>query len=249
MIFNQQEFDVRCEWGPQGVSMLAPISDVIIIIDVFSFCTCVEIGVGRGALIYPFQSQGESAQIFADSVGAILASHRREISDYSLSPASFLSIPNGTRIVLPSPNGSLLSTTAGPTPVLAGCLRNAFAVAAAATKFGKKIGVIPAGERWKTDGSLRPCLEDILAAGAILRHLPGALSPEARMAVSVFNGFQSSLESHLRQSSSAKELMEQGFIEDVILASMLDVSTSVPFLKDHSYFSQFKLDSPDLITP
>jgi hypothetical protein len=28
---DQAEFDIRCEWGPQGVEMLAPISDVVII--------------------------------------------------------------------------------------------------------------------------------------------------------------------------------------------------------------------------
>ncbi len=37
MTFDQSEFDVRCEWGENGVSQLAPMSDVVIIVDVLSF--------------------------------------------------------------------------------------------------------------------------------------------------------------------------------------------------------------------
>ncbi|MEO1146213.1 MAG: hypothetical protein AAFY26_11535 [Cyanobacteria bacterium J06638_22] len=78
---------------------------------------------------------------------------------YSLSPASLLSIPQGTRLVLPSPNGSTLSLATGATLTIVGCLRNARAVASAARRYGSKITVIPAGERW-SDRSLRPALED-----------------------------------------------------------------------------------------
>ena len=36
MTFNQCEFDIRCEWGENGVHQLAPISDAVIIVDVLS---------------------------------------------------------------------------------------------------------------------------------------------------------------------------------------------------------------------
>lgn len=29
MIYDQSEFDLRCEWGVQDVSQFAPISDVV----------------------------------------------------------------------------------------------------------------------------------------------------------------------------------------------------------------------------
>ena len=39
MTFDQTEYDIRCEWGPQGIAQLAPDSDAVIIVDVMSFTT------------------------------------------------------------------------------------------------------------------------------------------------------------------------------------------------------------------
>ena len=102
---------------------------------------------------------------FAASHDARVAGMRDDTSAYSLSPHSLLAIPPGTRLVLPSPNGSTLSLTTGATPTFAGCLRNARAVAEAAHRIGPRVAVIAAGERWRDDGSLRPCFEDQAGAG------------------------------------------------------------------------------------
>ena len=91
-MFTQAEFDIRVEWGEQGVSLLAPISDVVIIIDVLSFTTSVEIATSRGATVYPYRKSMDSARAFADSVGAELAEKKRD-AKYSLSPQSMLEIP------------------------------------------------------------------------------------------------------------------------------------------------------------
>ncbi|NJL80861.1 MAG: hypothetical protein HC815_07510 [Richelia sp. RM1_1_1] len=49
MIFNQSEFDLRCEWGEQGVIQLALVSDVVVIVNILSFSTAVEIATNNGA--------------------------------------------------------------------------------------------------------------------------------------------------------------------------------------------------------
>jgi 2-phosphosulfolactate phosphatase len=179
MTFDQQEFDIRCEWGEHGVAVLAPTSDAVIIVDVLSFSTSVDIAVRNGALVFPYRWRDDRAAAFAVSVNAELAESRRTSRRYSLLPASLLHIEPGTRIVLPSPNGATLTLAAQPTPVFAGCLRNAEAVALAARKVGPKLAIIAAGERWRDDHSLRPSFEDFIGAGAIIGCLGGRRSPEA----------------------------------------------------------------------
>jgi 2-phosphosulfolactate phosphatase len=233
--WSQTDFDIRCEWGAQGVATLAPISDGIVIVDVLSFSTAVDIAVSRGATIYPYHLRDESAVAYTKSHDALLATFRRDVTDgYSLAPTSLMNIPAGTRLVLPSPNGATLSLGTGIIPTFAGCLRNARAVAEAAGKVGKHIGVIAAGERWP-DGSLRPAIEDMIGAGAIIHYLQGTRSPEAQAAEQLFLAFQERLESVLMECGSGKELIEKGFADDVRLAADLNTSTSAPFLFEGAY--------------
>lgn len=230
--FTQAEFDIRCEWGEHGVATLAPISDVVIIIDVFSFTTCVEIATAQGATVYPYR--GDDAAGFAQWVGAILAT-KWGGSGYSLSPHSLVQLPPDLRLVLPSPNGSTLSLGTGETPTLAACLRNYQAVAQAAMRLGKRIAVIPAGERWYPAEALRPAYEDWLGAGAIISELHGALSPEARAARAAFLDAQADLATLVAQCSSAKEHVERGHAENVALVVATGVSCCVPRLIDGAY--------------
>jgi 2-phosphosulfolactate phosphatase len=238
MTFAQTEFDIRCEWGEHGVAQLAPISDAVIIVDVLSFSTCVDIATNRGAIVFPYRSRDESAAAFATSVGAELAGPNPDHSAYSLSAHSLLTIPAGTRLVLPSPNGSTLTLKTGQTPTFTGCLRNYQAVAAAAQKVGSKIAVIPAGEIW-ADGRFRPALEDWLGAGAIISQLKGHASPEARAVSAAFRELASEVETLPRQCGSGKELIERGFQENVALASTLNVSDCAPWLINGAYIRQF----------
>lgn len=234
MVFNQNEFDIRCEWGAQGVAQLAPISDVVVIVDVLSFSTCVDIATGHGAQVFPFRLNDERVRAFAESVGAIPAGSKRSTGKYTLSPQSLEAIPRGTRLVLPSPNGATLTLATGDTPTLCGCLRNARAVAHAATRIGKRIAIIPAGERW-SDGTLRPAVEDWLGAGAILNELAGKLSPEARAARASFRELNTEFKTTLEQCSSGKELIAQGFARDVELAAEWNVSNVAPYFRNGAY--------------
>ena len=108
--WDQHPYVLRCEWGPRGVAALAPISDVVIIVDVISFCTCVDIAVARGATVYPFGWGDEGAADFARGIGGELVGlgHER----LRLSAAAMLTVRAGARLVLPSPNGGALSALA-----------------------------------------------------------------------------------------------------------------------------------------
>ncbi len=236
MIYDQAEYDIRCEWGEQGVLQLAPISDAVIIVDVLSFSTCVSIAASRGATVFPCRDKDEAAEAFCRSVDAELAG-RRGSSKFSLSPASLIRVPAGLRLVLPSPNGSTLTLTTGETPTLVGCLRNARTVARAAMQLGTRIAVIPAGERWRIDWSLRPAAEDWLGAGAIIQHLPGSLSPEARLAADAFRSAEGEIAAVIAGCSSGRELIAGGFAEDVALASDIDADHCAPRLQSRALAS------------
>src|SRR5262249_24545943 len=155
--------------------------------------------------------------------GARLASHRSsEPGQFSLSPSSLADAPSGLRLVLPSPNGSELSRRGASMGklLLAGCFRNAAALAAFAHSKRKTdpVAVIPAGERWP-DGSLRVALEDWWGAGAIIKHLPGPCSVEAAAAATAFDAVANRLLPSMVACTSGRELVERGFHHDIELAA------------------------------
>jgi 2-phosphosulfolactate phosphatase len=234
---DQHNAACRCEWGVTGLDSLAR-ADVVIVIDVLSFSTCVDIAVGRGAAILLHPWKDASARAFAAQQRAVLAGAREE-SGFSLSPASFLGAPAGLRCVLPSPNGAALAlgAAASGATVLAGCLRNAAAVAAAARSLGSTFNVCPAGERWP-DGSMRFALEDWLGAGAILRALPGTRSAEAAAAIAAFESSENAISDLVAASASGQELIARGFARDVELAAQVDSSRHVAKL-EHGAFIAF----------
>src|ERR1019366_6265595 len=65
MFYDQAEFDLRFEWGERGASALAPISDVVVIVDILSISTCVDIATVRGATVFPYRRKDSSCDAFA----------------------------------------------------------------------------------------------------------------------------------------------------------------------------------------
>jgi 2-phosphosulfolactate phosphatase len=236
LFYDQSAFDIRCEWGLAGVRLVGGLADVVVIVDVLSFSTCVDVAVSRGAGIFPYLWKDQSAQEYAAQCGAELAGRRGEPGKFSLSCASMLNAVKGSKIVLPSPNGSTLTMEAAALGriVLSGCFRNCRAVAQYAQERGKTFAVIPAGERWP-DGTLRPAAEDFAAAGAIIANLRGTTSPEATVALATWNGVKNNLAAFLESCASGRELIERGFEEDVEIAAKLDVSATVPVLRQRAF--------------
>lgn len=264
---DQHGADVRFDWGTQGLeSLLAGGVRTVVVVDVLRFSTSVDVACGRGAAVTPFGEGATEAAEEATRRGAVLAGQRAggDATVPSLSPVSLRNLTSSDHILLPSRNGGRLSrmaSSAGVT-VLAGCLRNAAAVAAAIPEL--PVGVVAAGEHWP-DGSLRVAVEDAWGAGALIRALsppdatdpalglfamfgqalggeaqtPSArnrthsLSPEAAWAAA---NLPRDLPSILPKTVSGRELTDAGWSLDIEVAAALDVSRTVPKLDAEGTF-------------
>jgi 2-phosphosulfolactate phosphatase len=235
------------EWGAAGARSFDGRVGAIVVVDVLCFSTCVDIAVARGASVYPLRTGEAGAAALTTHAlttqaltaqGAELGGPRGSaVHQFSLSPVSLLAIEPGTRLVLPSPNGAAVSLAAAATPVLAGCLRNARAVAWRALAIARgtaAVAVIPAGERWP-DGGLRPAIEDLIGAGAVLDALGLPCSPEAEVARQAFRSARSNLAGLVRGSVSGEELIARGYPGDVDAAVKLNVSDTAPLIVDGAY--------------
>lgn len=256
---DQHGADVRFDWGSQGLaSLLAGGVRTVVVVDVLRFSSAVDVACGRGAAVTPYPGDGDGGDAVAEAVvrKAVLAARRPPGGDTtvpSLSPVSLRNLTPSDHVLLPSANGGRLACEAATSGavVLAGCLRNAGAVAGAITAF--PAGVVAAGERWP-DGSLRVAVEDAWGAGALIRAIspPAAtdpalgllamfgeqapaptrarsrsLSPEAAWAAA---NLPSDLPSILPKTASGRELDEAGWSLDVEVAAALNVSQAVPRL-------------------
>lgn len=239
---SQASGSVRFDWGAAGTRQLAAASACLVVTDVLSFSTAATIAAGAGTRVFPCAWRDRRAADLAIQMDAVLAAGRRAAtarSPWSLSPAALLRAPYTPRLILPSPNGSAIAAVAagGHCAVVAGCLRNATAVAGWLAGQGfatedRPLAVIAAGERWP-DGGLRPALEDLLGAGAIISALrslgAGPLSAEAAAAAACFDG-TADVEGAVASSVSGRELIADGFADDVAIAAELDSSAVVPVL-------------------
>jgi 2-phosphosulfolactate phosphatase len=238
---DQSQYQVRFDWGLEGAATIAADADVIVVVDVLSFTTTVGIALENGVEVLPFP--GGDAAAFAAEHGAIVAGEPER--EPSLSPSSIAREHAGTRVVIPSPNGSRLSARlAGHAAlIVAGSLRNRTAVAqwvlARQAERGDRfiVAVIGAGEA-REDGSIRFAVEDQLGAGAIVDALAAVgidyCSPEAA-AAAAFTSLRNAVGHLVSASASGKELIERGLVRDTELAAQLDASTVVPVLKEYAF--------------
>jgi 2-phosphosulfolactate phosphatase len=234
-------FSVRLGWGIEGALALAPSSDVLVVVDVITFSTAVSVAVDRGCAVHPSPWDPEAAARMAAELGAALAVQRSRVDaehPYSLSPATLGRAPRGSSIVLPSPNGSAVAAAvaASGVVVLAGCLRNAAAVSRLARRQGRRIAVIPAGERWP-EGGMDPALEDLIGAGAVVDGLRRRRrSPEAAAAAQAYLwARRRGLRRTLLEAVSGREQLGRGYGEEIEWAAALNVSQVVPVLSGGAF--------------
>ncbi|WP_307813749.1 2-phosphosulfolactate phosphatase [Nocardioides baculatus] len=243
---DQSSSRIRMEWGPTGAAAVP--ADYAVVVDVLSFTTTLSVAIERGIEVFPFRWKDSRATEHAMRHGATLAIGRFEALSrgdarhVSLSPASLSEVEGIERLVLPSPNGSTIAFALADSgaQVVGACLRNAGAVArwlAPRVADGASVVVVPAGERWYDD-TLRPAVEDLWGAGAVLDALGSedevaTASPEARMAVAAWRAAR--LPDDLLRCAGGVELTEAGFVADVEIAAQHDVSEVVPLLVGESF--------------
>jgi 2-phosphosulfolactate phosphatase len=241
---RQAAYTRRLDWGLSGALALvadARPGDVAVVVDVLSFTTTLTVAVEHDLTVHPHPWRAEDAAAYAAERGATLAVGRRAgltEGSVSLSPASFVGVTGLDRVVLPSPNGSAIcfALAAAGVTVVGAALRNAPAVARwlRATS-PSAVSVVAAGERWP-DGQLRPAVEDLWGAGAVLAALdPDGASPEAGAAVAAFRAVEGHLGHGLRACAGGRELVEDGFGADVDLAAAYDVTRVVPVLAGDAF--------------
>lgn len=231
------DIEVKFEWGAEGIIHLRPWADVIIIVDVMSFSTCVDIVLSKNSIVYPYRFKDQSALNLAHEKKAALAVARGQ-PGFTLSPVSLVQFPKNSALVLPSPNGATLSLISSKSVVMNGCLRNAASVATMAAKLGRKIAIIAAGERWAND-TLRVAYEDLVGSGAIIHGINGVKSVEAAFASLAFKNSVNNNFKDLINCATSIELSRHGYAGDVEIALQYNVSNVAPILQEQ-YFKNSK---------
>lgn len=239
---QQQAYRIRLDWGIAGASAVARDTDIAVVVDVLSFTTTLSVALDQGMEVLPYRWKDESAIAFAAEHNAVLAVSREHAGpdDISLSAQTIRTAPPTPRLVLPSPNGSTISwhlATVVPT-VIGASLRNAGAVASWISDHYNPqeatIALIAAGEHWP-DGALRPAIEDLWGAGAVLsalhEHGWSCFSPEADVARHAYAAVFPDIHAQLQACASGRELIGYGYGIDVSVAAEVEQSRSVPVLR------------------
>lgn len=245
---RQGAYRVRFDWGLQGAVAVTEDAEVTVVVDVLSFTTTLSVALDAGVVVLPYRWRDATAASYASEHRAALAVDRHQAGpgQFILAPQSLRGPELPERLVLPSPNGSTIVSelVAEGTACSAACLRNASAVAGwIAARFSNPatVAVIAAGERWD-DGTLRPAVEDLWGAGAVVAGLVaagwGGLSPEAELALHGYQSVRGRELEALLGCASGSELVDAGYRGDVEIAAEVDTSQTVPLLVDGDSFVQ-----------
>lgn len=210
--FDQSFFQVALDWGVDGLARLAPV-DIVVVVDVLRLSTqAVDAAAAGRALPLTGSASVNGAPLAAAASGALVADG----------------------------GGSHDRSSVAGAVVVAGCLRNARAVAqwilAEQHRRGGRVrvAVLPAGEGADA-ASARFAIEDQLGAGAVIAALADLgidhSSPEAAVACEAFRALRGAVRHLLLAGGSGQELVERGLRDDVLHAAEIDADDVVPVLR------------------
>ena len=202
--FDQSTYQVRLEWGVDGLARLAP-ADIVVVVDVLRFSTTVIEAVERGA-DFPLDAAARAISINGAAVAEAAAAR-------------------GALVLL----GALRNASAVADAVLAEQQRRggrtSIAVIAAGELTGTDAG---ATVRFAVEDQLGAgAIVDALGALGI-----DHTSPDAAVASESFRALRRAVKHLLTASGSGLELIERGRRDEVLAAAAVDAASVVPVLRD-----------------
>lgn len=213
--FDQSRYQVRFEWGSDGLRRLAP-ADVIVVVDVLRFSTTVTDAVARG-------------ETFAlDSAAHAISINGARIAESAAQAGGIVLL------------GSLRNAAAVAGAVLAEQTRRGERTSVAVIAAGELASRDPgASLRFAVEDQLGAgAIIDALAALGV-----DHTSPEAAAACEAFRGLRGAVRHLLTASGSGQELIERGQRDEVLAAARLDEIAEVAVLRE-GVFTAFVPDLP-----
>jgi 2-phosphosulfolactate phosphatase len=213
--------------------------DVIIVIDVLRCTSSIVTAMANGAAsIIPVRSVGQARAMKAKDRNYVLAGERGGLPprgfDLGNSPTDFSTEKiRGKDIIITTTSGTqAIMNAAEAKTVLIGSFLNLTGVAAEASKIafgnGRSLTIALSGKK----GTFS--LEDFLCAGAIISTIRSRsrLSDAASASLLAFKTADENLAENILGGNHARELVDLGLEEDVILCSQKDKYDVVPILSD-----------------
>lgn len=202
--FDQSRYQVRFEWGAEGLARLAA-SDIVVVVDVLRFSTSVTDRVAAGERV-PLDDAAQAVSLN----GAAVAARAAE---------------SGATVLL----GSLRNATATARAVLAEQVRRGGRTSIAVIAAGELTGRgVDAALRLAVEDQLGAgAVIDALGALGI-----DHTSPEAAAACESFRGLRGAVRHLLTAAGSGQELLDRGRRDEVLAAAQTDAVTAVPVLRE-----------------
>lgn len=205
--FDQQRYQVRHEWGAEGLRRLAA-SEIVVVVDVLRFSSTVTDAVARGE------------RVALDSSAHAVSLNGAAVAEEAAA--------SGAVVLL----GCLRNAAAVARAVLGiqqdRGARTAVAVIAAGELAGREPG---ASLRFAVEDQLGAGAVVAALGDLGIDHT----SPEAAAACEAFRGLRGAVRHLLTAAGSGQELLDRGAREEVLRAATVDAASVVPVLRDGEF--------------
>lgn len=202
--FDQHRYQVRHDWGVEGLRRLHP-ADVVVVVDVLRFSTTMTDAVARG-----------------ESVALDESAHAVSLNGAAVAAAAGAT---GAVVLL----GCLRNASAIAEAVLAEQKRRGERTSIAVIAAGElPTGRAAGGLRFAVEDQLGAGAIIDALGGLGIDHT----SPESAAACEAFRGLRPAVRHLLTASGSGQELLDRGLRDEVLNAAAVDAASVVPVLRD-----------------